>query len=121
MDALKKIIIGLRLIVIKKIGYTLLLSGLMTLVCVARPNSSVVGAWVQEADSMRWTFRPDGTGFMERGNPKMTARFKWNVKGRILEVSTAGTSVPYKLVESTANTLIIKNQHVLKTYTLQKQ
>ena len=110
-----------RAIVLKKIGHTILLMSLMTLVCAARPSSAVVGAWVQAADSMRWTFRSDGTGFMERGNPKMTARFKWSVKGSILEVSTAGTSVPYKLVENTANTLVIKNQHVLKTYTLQKQ
>ena len=87
---------------------------------VAQPSADIVGTWVQDAQENRWTFRPDGTGFMEHGKPKTIARFKWIVRGSVLEVSTAGTSIPYQLVQNGGNRLVLKNQRVAQVYKLRR-
>lgn len=103
-----------------RIFHILLLLLVSTLLAMAQPSQDIVGSWVQDNQQARWTFRPDGTGFMERGQPKTTARFQWRVNGTILEVSTAGTSVPYELVQNDGSRLVIKNQRVSQVYELRR-
>lgn len=105
----------------KYLKHLLLTLALMSVV-LAQPAGSIIGDWVQQSQDARWTFRSDGTGFMERGTPKITARFEWKLKGNTLEVTTqAGTSVSYQIVENNGNLLVIKNQMVAQVYQLQRQ
>lgn len=94
---------------------------LMAAVAVAQPGQTIVGDWVQESQNAKWTFRSDGTGFMERGQPKLTARFSWLLRGQVLQVSTASTSVDYEVVQSSAEVLVIRNSRGGQVYELRRQ
>lgn len=96
---------------------------LLALTGIALPADSIVGSWMQESQQMRWIFRADGSGFMETGKPKTTARFNWNLSpdGRTLQISTAGTSVPYQVIQNDGTSLVIVNQRVSRTYQLRRE
>jgi hypothetical protein len=100
------------------LGKVILMVVLVTAMALAQPNSSIVGSWVQADQSTRWTFRADGTGFMEL--PNATARFNWQVQGQTLQVSTAGTSVPYQVVQFDGQNLVIRNVQVSRQYELRR-
>lgn len=90
----------------------------LTAVVLAQPGS-LVGSWVDSRDT-QWTFRADGSGFMECGSPKTTARFNWQLQGQTLQVSTAGTSVPYQVVQFDGQNLVIRNQRSSQSYQLRR-
>lgn len=92
---------------------------LVAAVALSQPNNSIVGSWIQADQGARWTFRADGTGFMEQTNA--TARFNWQVQGETLQVSTAGTSVPYRVVKFDGQTLVIRNDQVAREYELRRE
>lgn len=90
----------------------------LSLAAFAQPSANILGSWTQSIPSTKWTFRPDGTGFMEVSNT--TARFNWTVRGKTLKVFTAGTSVPYRVLESGSDRLVIENLRASKTYQLER-
>lgn len=92
---------------------------LVTAVAFAQ-QGTIVGSWVEANQGTRWTFRADGTGFMEQTNA--TARFDWRVQGQILQLSTAaGTSVPYKVVRFDGSNLVIRNEQISREYQLRRE
>ncbi len=93
----------------------------LTIGVFAQADSRLVGTWTQDGEPATWTFRADGSGFIERSNPRTTARFTWNCQGVRLQVSTAGLIVPYTLVSSDGNTLVLRNERVSQTYHLTKK
>ena len=92
----------------------ILMIAMVAAVALAQPNSSIVGSWIQSDQGTRWTFRADGTGFMEQ--PNTTARFNWQVRGQTLQVQTAGLSVPYQVIQLDRQNLVIRNQQVSQQY-----
>jgi uncharacterized protein DUF5640 len=100
--------------VIKK---AILLIVMVAAVALAQPNS-IVGSWVQADKGIRWTFRADGTGFMEQ--PNTTARFNWQVQGQTLQVKSSGMSVPYQVVQLDGQNLVIRNQQISQQYQLRR-
>jgi hypothetical protein len=85
-------------------------------------DQRLVGTWTQEGQvAATWTFRPDGSGFMEQENPRTTARFTWSCSGNTLQVSTAGLSVPYTVVSNDGNSLVIRNEQIAATYHLRRK
>lgn len=93
----------------------------LTVTVFAQADTRLVGTWAQDGDPATWTFRSDGTGFIERSNPRTTARFTWNCQGVRLQVATAGLVVPYTLVSSDGNSLVLRNERVSQTYRLTKK
>lgn len=93
---------------------------LMAAVALAQPGQSIVGSWVQADKSCRWTFKADGTGFMERTQPRSTARFNWQVRGNTLQLSTAGTTIPYSVVQNDGQNLVIRNDQIAQVYQLKR-
>ena len=93
---------------------------LVAAVALAQPGQSIVGSWVQADKSCRWTFRADGTGFMERTQPKSTARFDWQVRGNTLQLSTAGTTIPYSVVQNDGQNLVIRNEQIAQVSQLKR-
>lgn len=84
-------------------------------------DARLVGTWTQEGAATVWTFRPDGSGFMEQENPRTTARFTWSCSGQSLQVSTSGGNVPYTVVSNTGSELVIRNEQIAATYKLHKK
>ena len=84
----------------------------------AQSSSLLVGTWLNDEHQSRWTFRADGSGFMERANT--TGRFSWQLQSSTLQVTTAGTSNPYEVVRCDAQTLVIKNDRNGKIYNLRR-
>lgn len=93
---------------------------LLTLVVGAQPDQSIVGNWVQSSQNAKWSFRDDGTGFMEQGQPSVIARFNWRFQGATLQLSTAGTSIPYDVIQNDGSTLVIKNRRGGQVYELRR-
>lgn len=81
----------------------------------------LIGTWAQEGAAAVWTFRPDGSGFMEQENPRTTARFTWSCSGQQLNVSTSGGNVPYTVVSNDGSSLVIRNDQMAATYKLKKK
>lgn len=80
------------------------------------------GSWTQEgAAPVVWTFRPDGSGFMEQTEPRTTARFTWDCRGQRLNVSTAGLSVPYTVVSNDGRSLVLRNEQLATVLKLKKK
>lgn len=94
---------------------------LLTAVALAQPGQMIVGSWVQDSQNSHWTFRPDGTGVWERQEPKGMARFNWQLQGSTLQVTTAGTLIPYQVVRCDGQNLVIKNDRIARTYELRRQ
>jgi hypothetical protein len=97
---------------------------LCTLVTWAQATDSrLFGTWSQEGPvEAVWTFRPDGSGFMEQVNPRTTARFTWSCQGQRLNVSAAGgLTVPYTVLSNDGNFLVIRNDQVSTVYRLKKK
>jgi len=103
-----------------KLKQTFLVLLLLTVAAIADPASSIVGSWLESSSGARWTFRADGTGFMELGETRTTARFNWRLRGSTLEVSTAATSVPYSVLQQGSDSLTIRNERVSQVYQLQR-
>ena len=97
----------------------LMMSGLV----LGQGRQALIGTWSQTAPSgATWTFRPDGSGFMEHGNSHTVARFTWESRdGKHLNVSTAGLSVPYTVQSNDGRTLVLVNNRASTTYTLKKK
>lgn len=93
---------------------------LLGAVAFAQPGQSIVGSWSQADQNCRWTFKADGTGFMERTQPRSTARFNWTISGNTLQLSTAGISVPYSIVRYDGQNLVIRNEKVAQVYQLKR-
>ena len=107
----------------KKVLLALFLCAACTVVGWAQEvDPRLFGTWVQEGSPANvWTFRPDGSGFMEQPNPRCTARFTWSCQGQQLSVSTGpGMSVPYTVISSDSNSLVIRNEQVAAVYKLKK-
>lgn len=85
----------------------------------AQSSTLLVGTWLNDAHQSRWTFRADGTGFMEKANT--TGRFSWELQGSSLQVTTVGTSNPYEVVRCDAEVLVIKNNRNAKVYNLRRE
>lgn len=102
---------------LKALVLTLLL---VTLAAVAGPSEArFIGTWTQEGGAAAvWTFRPDGSGFMEQSSPKTTARFTWSCQGVQLQLATGTLVVPYTVVSSNGNALVLRNEHTSTTYRL---
>ena len=102
---------------LKALVLTLLL---VTLAAVAGPSEArFIGTWTQEGEAAAvWTFRPDGSGFMEQSNPKTTARFTWSCQGVQLQLATGTLVVPYTVVSSNGNALVLRNEQTSATYRL---
>lgn len=99
----------------------LLLMGLLGAVSLAQADF-IVGSWVQDSQEVTWTFRNDGSGFMERGNPRTTARFSWTLEGNILKLSTSvGTPIVYQITSHTPTQMVIVNRRLAMEYTLRRQ
>ena len=95
---------------------------LCALAVIAEPDTRLVGTWSQEGgQEATWTFRPDGSGFMEQNNPRSTARFTWSCRGVRLQVSTGSLSVPYTIVANDSNSLVLRNDQVATTYKLRRK
>lgn len=94
---------------------------LMAVATVAQPGRTIVGDWTQQEASAEWSFRSDGTGFMEQGQPNVIARFSWQLEGNVLRVFTAGTSVPYEVLQNDGRVLRIRNQRGGQVYELRKK
>lgn len=90
----------------------------LVMVAMAQQNNLIIGTWAQESGNVTWTFRANGSGLMERGEPRTTAHFKWSIEGRTLQVTTPGTSLSYRIVEVDEKNLIIENEHVGRSYRL---
>lgn len=93
---------------------------LIAAAALAQPAQSIVGSWVEADKNCRWTFRADGTGFMERTQPRSTARFSWQVRGNTLKLSTAGTTIPYSVVQNDGQNLVIRNEQIAQVYQLKR-
>ncbi|MFA7479140.1 MAG: DUF5640 domain-containing protein [Vulcanimicrobiota bacterium] len=105
----------------QKITLTMvLLTLLVVAIAVAEHAHPIVGAWEQADKGTHWTFRADGTGLMERTEPKYTARFKWTLRGNTLSLSTAGRVVPYQIIQHDAHNLVIRNPQVSQIYQLSR-
>ncbi len=88
-------------------------------VLFAQTTQGFLGSWtLEDKTEMVWTFRPDGTGFMERSVPRSTARYTWSLRGDILSLTTTATEVSYSVIEQSSATLILKSHHSGKTYRL---
>lgn len=110
------------MISIRTVGKLAMMLVLCTVAVLANPDSRLVGSWVQEGQGTVWTFRPDGSGFMEQANPRTTARFTWDCAGQRLNVSTpAGNSVPYTVMSCDSGSLIIRNDQASSVYKLRKK
>lgn len=96
-----------------------LLIMLLAIASWAQSSSLLVGTWLNDAHQSRWTFRADGTGFMEKAHT--TGRFSWQLQGSTLQVTTAGTSNPYEVVQCDAQALVIKNNRNGKVYNLRRE
>ena len=97
------------------------LLGLLIATATAQPQA-IVGRWVQDSPQVSWTFRADGSGFMERGTPKTTARFNWTLDGNILKLSTAtGVPITYQIVSRAQDRLVIVNRRLAMEYTLRRE
>lgn len=85
-------------------------------------DAKLFGTWAQEGPSpVMWTFRPDGSGFMEQTNPRTTARFTWDCRGQRLHVSTAGLSVPYTVVSNDGQSMVLRNEQLSTVLKLKKK
>lgn len=93
---------------------------LVATVALAQP-SRVLGTWVQEGKEAVWTFRPDGSGFMEQTTPRATARFTWSFEGERLQVCTGGLAVPYTILSADSQSLVIRNDQLETVYRLKKK
>jgi hypothetical protein len=105
---------------LRNLRLVIIMAALLLATAVAQSDQSIVGTWIQDAQDTRWTFRADGTGFLERGQPKTTARFNWQFQGETLQVSTAGTSIPYAVIQNDGQTLVIRNERVAQVYQLRR-
>ncbi len=104
---------------LKALVLTLLL---VTLAAVAGPTETkLIGTWTQEGEAAVWTFRPDGSGFMEQTNPRATARFTWSCQGVQLQVATGTLVVPYTIVSNNGSALVLRNEHSSATYRLSRK
>lgn len=85
-------------------------------------ETKLIGTWTQEgSQGATWTFRSDGSGFMEQTNPRTTARFTWTCQGVKLQLLSGNLVVPYTVVSSSDNELVLKNNNSLRTYRLQRK
>jgi hypothetical protein len=93
------------------------------LMALAEPTDpKLFGTWTQEGGQATvWTFRPDGSGFMEQSNPRTTARFTWSCRGQRLSVCTAGLTIPYTVVSNDGSSLVIRNEQLSSVYKLKKK
>lgn len=106
----------------KRITSSIFILALLLVGIVGAQPGSVVGDWVQASPQATWSFRPDGTGIMERGQPAGTARFNWRIEGGVLKLSTAvGTPVVYQILESPPDELVIVNRRLGVEYRLKRK
>lgn len=86
-------------------------------------DAKLFGTWTQEgAAETVWTFRPDGSGFMEQTSPRTTARFTWTCQGQQLNVSAAGgLTVPYTVVSNDGTSMVLRNEQISTVYRLKKK
>lgn len=105
----------------RKTSWIFILTLLLVGALKAQPNS-ILGDWVQATPQATWSFRADGSGIMERGQPAGTARFNWRIEGGVLKLSTAvGTPVVYQIMESPPNELVIVNRRLGVEYRLKRK
>lgn len=106
----------------KSVKILLLAFFLCALAAVAEQiDARLIGTWAQEGAATVWTFRPDGSGFLEQESPRTTARFTWSCSGQQLNVSTSGGNVPYTVVSNDGSSLVIRNDQLSATYKLKKK
>lgn len=106
----------------KRLFGLILVLALATIGAVSSQPSSIVGDWVQASPQVSWSFRADGTGLMERGQPATTARFNWQIEGGSLKLSTAsGTAVVYQILSSPPDQLNITNRRLGLEYHLKRK
>lgn len=107
---------------LNRIATTALLFILLAAGSVLAQPASIIGDWVQDNPQVTWSFRGDGSGIMERGQPATTARFNWTVEGNILKLSTAtGAPVVYQIVPGAPNELVIVNRRLALEYHLRRK
>ena len=100
---------------LKAIAIALLVFMVAAVACPS--EAKLIGTWTQEGEqAATWTFRPDGSGFMEQSNPRTTARFTWSCQGVQLQVSTGNLVVPYTVVSNNGNDLVLRNDQSSQTY-----
>lgn len=101
---------------------TVLIFFVATLAVVAQVDSRIVGTWVQQGEiASVWTFRADGSGFMEQQNPRTVAHFTWSSQGNSMLIATGGLRVPYIILKNDGSQMHIRNQQSSTTYVLKKQ
>ncbi len=87
----------------------------------AQTERSLVGNWAQDGPGHSvWKFRSDGTGFMEQGVTKSTARFTWKLNGDSLELSTSGACVLYTVERNDGVVLVLRNTYTSAVYRFQR-
>lgn len=109
---------------VKKIAVSTILAVLMmTSLVFGQVHPSLLGTWSQsEPAGATWTFRSDGSGFMEHGDSHTVARFTWSSSDGVkLNVSTAGLSVPYTVQSNDGRALVLVNNRTSTTYRLVKK
>ena len=108
-----------------KVTFKALLIALLVFVVAAMADpteTKLIGTWTQEgSQGAIWTFRADGSGFMEQTNPRTTARFTWSCQGVQLQLLSGNLVVPYTVISHSSNELVLKNNNSLQTYRLQRK